>query len=196
MNETLTPEQAATTLAEATRWQDALVQRTEGISWMVWGAVTAGLIMTMGAVGVAELPDWLLFASWPPWVVLGYAMTHVLWHTARLTRPDIKAPSLWSYLVKSLIVVGVVLILHFLIQPEGMAGPLGLIGVGWLAVALLTPRLSARGRRVGLATGALIVLAAAALTLLPLTMMGGMLIAAAVTGTLPTLAGLYQAILG
>lgn len=192
MSETMTPEQAARAFVEASRWQSTLAARTEGLGFLVWALVTPGLIATMGFVGVAGFPWWGQLAAWPPWVIGGLLVTHALWRTARITRPDIEPPSPMSYAARVGVIVALVLVLHFVIQPTSMAWPLGMIGAAWMAVGTLNRRLTSGGRHASLAVGAAIAASAVGLAFAGAPHLAGMAWAAVATGVAPLVAGLYQ----
>lgn len=194
---TLTPQEAAQVFADARRWQQSLGQRTEGITWMVWGAITPAIFMTLGFMTSLKLPAWAVVVGWTSWVLVGYLITFAIWRSAALARhADVRAPNLQAYLVKSLAIVALVLLLHFVIQPQTMAGPMSLIGIGWIAMGLFATRISQLGRRVSVSAGGLVLLSALILELLAPPMLATMLAGSALIGLIPLLAGLYETLQG
>ena len=196
MTETLSAHEAARVFADATRWENSLAQRTEGLTWMIWAATTPALIITMGFVGSLDLPAWAQLLSWPPWVLLGYIMTHTLWRTTSISRPTLAPPGFLSYILKSLVIVGLVVVLHYLLQPATMVWPLLLIGAGWVGIGILSRRLTGQGRRAAVGAGAAILVGTAGLSLAAMPDMLGMLFAAGVTGVAALGAGLFQTLSG
>lgn len=85
----LTPEEAIERIDEVDDLDDAIRQRTSGITWMVWGIAIAGIFVSYSYVGVladaydpqaANLNPFL----WVPWVLLAVIVSRQLWHSAGL----------------------------------------------------------------------------------------------------------------
>lgn len=90
--EPLTVEAALQTITSLERFEVGLYQRTEGIMWMLWGLVTAGIYFTYATMGQAleNFPEWAPFL-WMPWVAAGVTATYSLWRSAHLTVPSEKS---------------------------------------------------------------------------------------------------------
>ena len=97
MTETLTPQDAARTIAKARSWEAALEGRTAGLTWMIWGIVSPAIFVTYGfAATLATLagaqPGWWMGLLWMPWVAMGIVATVALWKTAGLAAPQLDDP--------------------------------------------------------------------------------------------------------
>jgi len=97
---TLTPEQAAREVLRIEQRTGSIVQRTVGMTWMIWGFVNGGIFVTYEAIGLAQpsrLWATIGFASaWLPWVVLGSVGTLFLWRTLLdLTLPSSEGGARW-----------------------------------------------------------------------------------------------------
>jgi hypothetical protein len=196
LTENFDARQAAQTFVDATRWQDSLVQRTEGLSWLVWAAVAPAIVLTLAYLGEQVLPMWVVMSAWVPWVILGYATTHILWRTAAITRPELPQPTWQGYAVKALIMAGLLLVLHFIIKPHTMAPTLALIGVAWIGIGFFVRRLSLRGRRASVVGGTVVVLVALVMGLAATAMNVTMTVSVVTLGVVPAAVGLYQAMSG
>lgn len=197
MNETLTPQEAAQAIARANAWEDRIVHRTEGMTWMVWGLVTAGIWVTLTAMSRGPQAIVPMTLSWSVWVIAGFALTYSLWRSAALTRPDVvRTPAWWTYPAKVAGIALAIVSLHFVIQPTTPAYPLALMGFLWSALALLSRRWSRLGKMTTLAIGGLVILGGLALPYLVGGMENMMLTAALIGGTIPVLGGFYQTLRG
>jgi len=184
-------DEAATAFMEASRWQDALVRRTEGLSWLVWAAIGPGILVSLAYAGTLGLPWWGMFAAWLPWVLLGATSTHLLWRSAALTWPQVARPTWAGYATKAAVMaamLGALWVLH----PKGMAPMLALVATGWVALGLFRRRLSSLGRRACYVGGAMLAVGAAAVGLLPLTMGVQTVASVALLGAIPAAVGLWQ----
>lgn len=197
MTETLTPQEAAAALARANRWEDRLAHRTEGISWMIWGLVSAGVWTTLQAASSLPLTALGFASTWIAWLLAGTAMTYALWRSAALTKPaTIRPAPWWTHLVKALLVGGGLLLLHYVVEPTTPAFAVAFIGLLWIGLALLTRRWSPLGRRAALAIGLLILLGGVLIPYALAGMQAMMLAAALVTGSIPLLGGFWQTLRG
>lgn len=96
MSETrFSAEDAAQALVQAQGWEEALRQRTEGITVATWGLVSPGIFLSYALAGASfgdDVPAWgsVLFALlWAPWVAAGVAVTASLWRSACLAAPQL-----------------------------------------------------------------------------------------------------------
>lgn len=170
MSETgFSARQAADVLTEASRYEDALRQRTEGITWMVWGIVSPAIWLSYGLVGASfeDFPVWARFL-WAPWVFVGVVTTIVIWRSAALAAPRIVERERPGWLI-GLAWAGVTALLFFLLE-RGVPGlngavlPLFVISSAWVLFGLVDlNRASPTGRRVSVVIGALTLTAAFAL---------------------------------
>lgn len=197
MNETLTPQDAALAIARANQWEDRIIHRTEGMTWMVWGLVTAGIWVTLTAMSRGPQAILPMTLSWTVWVVAGFGLTYALWRSAALTRPDvIRTAPWWTYLVKVAGIALAIASLNFVMQPTTPAYPLALMGFLWIALALLSRRWSRLGKITALAIGAAVIIGGLALPYLVGGMEEMMLAAALIGGIIPTVGGFYQTLRG
>lgn len=161
--ETASIRQAIDSISHLEAFEESLRRRTEGITWMVWGLVFAGLTLsfyigdlTRDAATADEPRPWSLLFPWFPWMLAGGVITAALWKSAALQTPTLHRP-LWATL-GGLLAVGAATVLVFIASwalPAGMQSavtPLTLFGLAGLAV-VATPllRLSVAGRRVAIA---------------------------------------------
>lgn len=174
MSETaeFTPHAAAQALAEATRYEDALRQRTEGLTWMIWGIATPAIWLSYGFAGATLPADWPLWAEmlWVPWVFAGVLTTVALWRSAALAAPRIAANGRkgWvvglAWVVVTAVMWGAIVGLGPVVNESLI--PLFVLGSAWtLFGAVNLNRCSSRGKRVSLAIG--VATLAAAFALLP-----------------------------
>lgn len=197
MNETMTPQEAALAIARANRWEDRIVHRTEGMTWMIWGIVTAGIWVTLTAMSRGPMAIVPMTLSWSVWVLAGFALTYSLWRSAALTRPDaIHTAPWWTYLAKVAGIALAIASLHFVIQPTTPAYPLAMMGFLWITMALLSRRWSRLGKVTALGIGGSVVFGGLALPFLATGMEAMMLTAALVGGIIPVAGGFWQTLRG
>lgn len=210
----LAPDEALAEIDETLDRQAALRSRTEGLTWMIWGLVTAGWTLSYDAIawiGRPDAPAWAFDLAWLPWILAGGLVTTALWRTAALTDPRLEderpaGPLVvagWTAFVIAtwtLLYFGVVGGLGF----PGTADTMGLIvlGIAWASFGWLRPvRLTDRGSRVSVIVG-LVLLAAGLLTAFalgnghPSANAIATPIATVVGGGAPLAGGLWQALRG
>src|SRR5438552_1798189 len=80
---------AIQTLQRYEGFEARLYLRTEGMTWMLWGLVAAGIFLTYQAVApFVAGHDFLLVAFlWMPWSAAGVLATVALWRGARAANP-------------------------------------------------------------------------------------------------------------
>lgn len=214
-----TPEAAAETIEKARSYEEPLRRRTEGITWMIWGLVGAGIQLTFSAghslfrpyrpetVHTGTAP-WFEPVVIGGWLLVGMTLTLAAWRVASLNTPRLSPKPKRAVLGGALFVAllyGSWGLMQWLAggMPQALFPTLA-IGAAWLGVGALdlfetTPT----GRRTLLAIGG-IVLAAGVLAALVLPWSGlgpdaGRLsfdvtapITILVGGGVPFLAGLWQ----
>ncbi|HEV2317085.1 MAG TPA: hypothetical protein VGV89_05875 [Thermoplasmata archaeon] len=88
----LTREQAVHELLRVERWSKPLLQRTVGLTWMIWAAVNGGIFVSYDAIAIANPSNpgaSLAFGlAWMPWVLVGIGATWVLWRSFALILPS------------------------------------------------------------------------------------------------------------
>lgn len=210
--EQLTPEAAAETIEEARSYEEPLRRRTEGVTWMIWGVVTAAIALSYSSIptyypgyeGVPWFLHGLVTFGWP---LVGVAMTYATWRIAVVDTPSLAGRSLRSALSSALwlplvyVGIGAVFLLGGDRVGEAAGIPIG-IGLAWLTLGGLNPfRATATGRRVMLGAGA--VTLAGGLAFAPFAAgfpHGGYpqmrLVALALGGGAPFLGGLWQTLRG
>lgn len=196
MNETLTPEEAARAFAKANAWEDRIQHRTEGMTWMVWGLVTAAIWVTFQALSRGPMTLATMTLAWAPWILAGFALTHALWRSASLASPAVHRPAWWTYLAKLGGIAAGIVLLSYVIHPQTPAYPLAIMGMFWIATALLNRRWSKLGKATSIVIGALVILGGLALPLLTGDMGAMMLGAAAIGGAVPLAGGFWQTLRG
>ncbi|HLE96966.1 MAG TPA: hypothetical protein VI997_06295 [Candidatus Thermoplasmatota archaeon] len=202
---------AAKVLAEATTYEDALRQRTEGITTAIWGLVSPGIFLSYALMGAAMGDDtspWMFLFGflWVPWVAAGVAVTSVMWRTARLAAPNLgrEQPKAWVMAVSFLGAYAVFGGLAYVLVPHMNEPTYAFLATGaaWTFFGGINIfRCSARGRVVDTLVGAIIFLAGIAVAFtLPQEVVPGYVYATVtaclVTGLVPLGGGLWQATRG
>lgn len=157
---------ALETIDATLKHEAGLRSRTEGLTWMIWGLVTAGWTLTYDAlawIGRPAPPAWAFDLAWLPWVLAGGVVTTALWRTAALRDPTLEEDRPAGLLVVSgwtAFVVAVWAVLFFGLVGglgfPGTADTMGLIvlGITWFTFGAVRPvRLTDRGRRVTMLVG-------------------------------------------
>lgn len=208
--EQLTPEQAAETIERARSFERPLRRRSEGVTWMIWGIVPAGIQLSFNAANSYvhhPFPGWLdplILLGWP---LLGVLFTYAVWRIAVLDRPGLSRHR-WRSLI------GAALWLPTVYAAMGLAvWLLGLgwhgayipflgIGAGWLVLGATNAfKATPTGRRTLLAIGTLLLATAVGIGLTvdlasdfgrDLTQLAAIFVA----GGVPFLAGLWQSVRG
>lgn len=208
----LTPEQAASTIEQARSYEEPLRRRTEGVTWMIWGLVPAGLQLSFDATDAygATLPGWMDPVLSLGWMAMGLLFTFAVWRIAVLDAPGLRESRWRSLLGVAAIVPGVWLVIGGVSALAASAGLdvdhtyLALVGLAsaWTLLGATNPfQATPRGRRTLLAIGATMILVA---TLIPFS--GGFaglplwkvqrLSLIVVAGGIPIVAGLWQNLAG
>src|SRR5438552_8302581 len=168
MNETLTPGEAARILADTSRYEDNLVQRTEGLTSILWGFVTSAIFLTYGLGAVANgLTPWIASVLWIPWIAAGFLATWALWRSASLSGsvPWSGADHRRIY-VRAAFVTVVLAAMFAILRPHTAATPLVIVGLMWTAMALFNVyRSSPRGRLLWAGSGVTLAVAGLGLIL-------------------------------
>lgn len=213
--EQLTPESAVQTIEEARGYEEPLRRRTEGVTWMIWGLVAAGIQLSFSALsslfrpytppGVKASEGLAGTLVVPVWVVLGILLTVAAWRIASLKASDLSVrPS--RVALGALVFVGVLYGVWFLLDLAGLPEaifPVLAIGAAWLSAGLSgILGTTEMGRGTLVAIGALVVLlglgALAAFTVGGLAPNGRLTydvtapVTLLVAGGVPFLAGLWQ----
>ena len=197
MTETMTAPEAARALVEASRYEDALAERTAGITWMVWGIATPAIFLTYAFASVLGGRGWWMSLLWIPWVVMAVATTVSLWRSAALAAPALASGSSSWFWVRLFAFTGAIWLLFVALAPEGPEAPLIIVGAMWAGMGVVNLwQGSTMSRIVSVAAGAPLVLAGALLAFAdaPIEVSGitGFVVSAAA----PFLAGLYQTLRG
>jgi hypothetical protein len=87
----MTADQAVREVLQIERRTGLLVQRTIGITWMLWAVVNAGIFVSYEAITLAGPSGtfaWVGYGlAWAPWVGLGVIATTVLWRSLAIAVP-------------------------------------------------------------------------------------------------------------
>lgn len=197
MTDTLTPDEAARLLANASRYEDALAQRTEGLTAMVWGICTSALFLTYGFADVLDAPGWALSLLWLPWVGVASVFTYALWRSAALSLPRPQAGEPRGYWWRIVAATGAVTLVFALLRPDGPLLPLAVIGALWTLMPLVgLLHASPPGRVVWLASGLACLVAAGALALADAGIEVSGTASILVPGIVPVVLGLRQTLRG
>jgi hypothetical protein len=131
-----------------------LADRTEGLVWMAWGLVAAGISMTF-AFAAASATAWQAWFAglWIPWAILGITFSVMLWRSAGLVLERTIPRRQWllhvgTFLLATVGLVAVVLALHLPVMPPTAV----LTGLGALTMTFGLARLK-RQRVAGLVMG-------------------------------------------
>jgi hypothetical protein len=199
MNESLSPQQAAQLLSETSRYEDRLVQRTEGLTAILWGLVTPAIWTTYGFADVLGhgIAPWVASLLWLPWVTAGAVATFALWRSAALTRPDLDRERGWQHFVRWLGLVVVLALVFWFVRPTDPASPLIVVGAAWFAMAAFNVwGSSRRGRRIWGGCGLALALTGTALILAGASDAVAGMTSILVSGLVPFGAGLWQTLQG
>ncbi|MDX1612450.1 MAG: hypothetical protein R3185_08770, partial [Candidatus Thermoplasmatota archaeon] len=87
--ESLTVQEAVDTLHEAAAFEQPLRRRSEGVTWMIWGVITACIQLSFDALGSSRVawPYWAIVILWP---LVGSAMTLATWRIAGVGAPSLE----------------------------------------------------------------------------------------------------------
>ena len=175
--EPLTVQGAIRTLRELEGLEIGLYQRTEGITWMLWGFVTAGIYFTFGMFGSVyedAMPLWARLV-WVPWVLAGVVATAAVWRSAHLStgspfrwRENRRFGTLYGLVYAFLFMAGFWILTavgqDWQLKEPGLV--MIILGVASTAVGFLTTA-SASARRMAALVGTIAVAAALALAFIP-----------------------------
>lgn len=208
--EHFTPQEAAETIERASRFDAPLRRRTEGVTWMIWGLVPAGIQLSYDAVSSYVEHGWpgwvdpVILLGWP---LLGLLLTYAVWKIAVLDRPSLHRYR-WRSLVGALLwlpVVYAAMGATFFLTGIGWHGAfLPLVGIGatWLVLGATNAfKATETGQRALIVSGAVILVAAVAIYgLVDITSDRGeditQLAAILIGGGVPFVAGLWQSLTG
>lgn len=208
----LSLQAALQTVNHALRFEDSLRSRTEGLTWIVWGLVSAATFLSFEAVGhlydrggafAEQPPPWWASGLWVPWLLVGIATTYALWRSAALSSPDVARGRprhgvilvIWVGFVTLGWLVAVWVFPHAAVSAYPIMG----LGTAWVVLGVGNPyRGTWRGRRVAIGQGVLIfvvgMLVAATFSPHPYDPSGALVghVGALITGLVPILGGLWQ----
>lgn len=168
--EPLSVEGALRTIQDLEGLEMGLYQRTEGVTWMVWGLVTAGLYASFGMArgASATMADWTQFL-WAPWIAAGVTATIVLWKTAHLAAHRIPVgPHRYRSMLYFVVYFLVFWVGFFLYHRWGVGNLrepgliMGLLALAPSLVVFVTPA-TTNARRMVVAVSVVVVAAAVAL---------------------------------
>lgn len=154
--------EAASVIQQMEGYEEGLRRRTEGITWMIWALVFAGISMSYwvmgllsppGTVGAADvLPDRGLVTPWIGWVVAGGLAIGAVWRGAALREGSARrhVAALGAIMVTMwLLFIASWLVPSAITQYLYAAGPLALFGIAtFIVVSTKLVPWSARGRRI------------------------------------------------
>lgn len=89
----LDAREAAQTIGRLQDVDDALVRRTAGVTWMIWGLVAPAIFVTYAAFGEPIRGSRIAFLEgflWAPWTLLGALATSAAWETAGTALPGLR----------------------------------------------------------------------------------------------------------
>lgn len=99
--------QAAAALKDAEGYEEALTNRTGGMTNLVWGLAAPLIFLTYGAAGglVLDGHEWVMALLWIPGALLGGILTATLWisHAVTLHHP-VSHKDGWNHLGKNILI--------------------------------------------------------------------------------------------
>ncbi|MHB8587098.1 MAG: hypothetical protein ACYDDF_14820 [Thermoplasmatota archaeon] len=186
---------AANAIAKAQRWDVDLRRRTEGISWMIWGIITAAIFLSYPLASAFGAPDWAYAVLWLPWTFAGYAIMFALWRTAHLASPqDVARPGFGRYVALAGIYMVIFTLDFVVLHPQTAAIPMLLAGILWAGMGLFMPAMSTKGKVVSLVIGVTTALCSVAITALAIPYPESGFLASALVGLVPLAGGFYHAL--
>ncbi len=209
--EGLSTEEALATIERATGYEEPLRRRTEGVTWILWGLVTAGIALGFGSVQeffrTDEAPSWYYALNLVGWVAVGALATLAVWRIAgyqaaslqRHGRRSMLGGVLWLPIVY--VVWGALVVLGFGLQEAAMI-PLAIGGAWTLLGAFNLFKATETGRRSLLIIGFSILAAATVFALWSQTQPSRVTFASSnalivlAGGGIPFVVGLYQSMRG
>ncbi len=181
-----------------------LRHRVEGMTWAIWGLVSAGIFLSYGFAESAmalPMPAWAQ-QLWLPWVAAGFLVTAALWYTASLASPHVGEGTAggWIHLVAWVsFILGSLFLFQFILD---VALNTALLMMFILATAAIlfgaSPFLgySRLGKKAAVITGAALLVAAMAGAWLGISGAGASVYGAIMSGSAWIIAGIYQIIRG
>jgi hypothetical protein len=168
----LSVEQAVQTIARVSAYEAPLRRRTEGVTWMVWGLVTAGLVASGSALERYGVPfSNPVYELYPfLWLAAGIVATKAVWSIAGVSLPPTKEGARRTALAIALAIVVTVAVwtVALVAVPISAAPAFILIGLAtpWVVLGTINPHRATRaGRLAMIASGA--ALFATAFAMLP-----------------------------
>lgn len=219
----MSPAKALEEVRRAIRLEASLRSRTEGLTWIIWGLVSAATFLTFEAVTSLYYGDtpftqgasleeqhapWWAGGLWMPWLVLGILTTYALWRSAALSSPDVADhhPRHFLVFIGWIAAVAAGWLVAVLALPNANVATFPVMGIGtaWILLGALNLYRGTRlGRVVATLVGATIFVAGLtmAATMSPhasVDRSGAIVghVGALVTGLIPFLGGLWQTLRG
>jgi len=162
----LSLQEAAATIAEARAYEEPLRRRTEGVTWMLWGLITAGVIASGSALELLLPLSHPVYAIYPfLWLGAGVLGTKAVWSIAGVSLPPTREGMRRSAvaIILAAATVAVVWLGAIVLVPVSALPAFILLGLGapWVALGMFNPhRVSRSGRTAMVASGAAMFLAA------------------------------------
>ena len=218
----LSVHEALQSVGNAVRFETSLRSRTEGITWIVWGLVSAATFLTFEAVtglfygtgafaqGVPfeeQRAPWWTGSLWIPWLLVGVATTYALWRSASLAAaPTATTSPRHAWILLSWVAaVTAGWLVAVVVLPDAPVSTYPVMGIGtaWIVIGSFNLYKATRaGRMVATTIGGIIFVAG-------VVMAGAMAphagepsgaivghVAALVTGLTPFLGGFWQTLRG
>ena len=203
---TLGAREAAAVIDRASSYAEPLRRRAEGLTWAIWGLVTAAIFLLYGwSMAVMGPHDdsmhlWMPLL-WIPFVGAGYGAMHALWRTVGHAAPSLRTSTGHTVLLTVgwvVATIAVTALAFWALRPaDESSAPTFALGVAWVAFSAFNLHgLTPVGRRTALVFGAVISLAGATAMLLRLEPISARAVAVAAAGGLPVAAGIWQALKG
>jgi hypothetical protein len=193
----MSPLEAARVIHDAKSWDAILRQRTEGLTWMMWGFVACAMFLSYEFAAREHAPTWIWPTLWIPWVLAGNVFNVVLWRTAAVARPGLVARgSMGRYALMILVFVAIFTLEFVVFHPDSWVLPMFFAAIAWSGMGLMIPSMSPRGKLTSFCIGLATLLGATALTLAHPTEPTGGVLASLCIGLTAFAGGLAHASLG
>lgn len=199
---------AMSEIEKAVKYEEPLRQRTEGLTWMIYGLASPAIFLTYHAFySLVPGPyptwaNWMALVLWVPWIAAASVTSGLLWRSAALTAPAIveDEPSGWvvtaAWLAAIAVAFGGVFALTYLVSRSVAPSAYFLLwlGAAWAIMgATNVYKSSPTGRRVSTIIGLATALVGLAVALGTTDDDAATVVAMIASGVFPLLGGGWQA---
>lgn len=197
----LSAAEAVATIDRVSALEEPLRRRTEGVTWVVWGLVTATFLATQAALGDAVPWEVWLLVWLPAWLGVGVLGTEMVWRIASLTAstlaPDARRTGV-AFLLGAMALTAIMTAVYPFSGPDYVPQLVTLLVLPWAFLAAVQwRRLTDAGRTLTLVL-AVVILGLGVPTTLGFGALsyGSALLVALVAGGVPFVAGTWWTLRG